>query len=612
NASAHLFLANSYDALRDPERLLLRYETAWFNELLLANLLSPVGGGPLSQFVSQQEYSQLLESDGAGGNVLMEAREGGYYDFQASLFTTTGRFSTGVDYLLHVSPGTRPNNDNRREEIYWQAKLQVSDSDLIYTLVKGERQEGGDLLLTTDNQPASSSLRFEDRQEPGLALVGWNHRWAPGIHTLFLGGRMAAHQTQSQLAASLPLILRDPGGLQPGFLRPKAGGGLEYASAELRNAPLPPVSVVNGSLVLSPAFQQTIAPFLGQGPALAYSLAAFDSSTQRQFEIYSVELQQIWQAQRHTLVAGGRWQSGELEAQALLTIPAPSSLYTAPPAGQDIATDFERRGLYVYEFLNLTPELTLVAGAAWDWMQHPENFRLPPLSGRVVENERFSSKLGFTYVPRNWITVRGAYTESLGGVSFDESVRLEPVQLAGFNQAFRTIISEAYAGSVEAPVYKNLGLNVEGALGPCSWWSLSFERLRENADRVTGAFDFLVAPIFPFPGFAVLPAGTTEQLSYEERVWTVGVNRLIGERFAASVSFRHTDATLLRHFPQVPTLAGVDTHDEVSLQEIIFRPSWNSPAGWFARAEAGWYRQDAVGTTSGSTSTDNFFQLDFQ
>ncbi len=55
NASSHLFLANSYNALRDPNRINLRYETPWFNELLLSNLLSPVGGGPLSQFVSEQE-----------------------------------------------------------------------------------------------------------------------------------------------------------------------------------------------------------------------------------------------------------------------------------------------------------------------------------------------------------------------------------------------------------------------------------------------------------------------------------------------------------------------------------------------------------------------------
>src|SRR6184192_1097871 len=53
NYSAHLFLANSYDALRDPKQINLRYETPWLSELLMANLLSPVGGGSLSQYVSQ-------------------------------------------------------------------------------------------------------------------------------------------------------------------------------------------------------------------------------------------------------------------------------------------------------------------------------------------------------------------------------------------------------------------------------------------------------------------------------------------------------------------------------------------------------------------------------
>jgi tetratricopeptide (TPR) repeat protein len=34
SASAHLFLSNSFDALRDPRRILLRYETAWSNEFI--------------------------------------------------------------------------------------------------------------------------------------------------------------------------------------------------------------------------------------------------------------------------------------------------------------------------------------------------------------------------------------------------------------------------------------------------------------------------------------------------------------------------------------------------------------------------------------------------
>ena len=45
NYSAHLFLANAYNQLRDPQQINLRYQTPWLSEFLLANLLSPVGAG---------------------------------------------------------------------------------------------------------------------------------------------------------------------------------------------------------------------------------------------------------------------------------------------------------------------------------------------------------------------------------------------------------------------------------------------------------------------------------------------------------------------------------------------------------------------------------------
>src|SRR5206468_136878 len=48
NYSAHLFLANSYDQLRDPNRINLRYEAPAESEYLIANLLAPVGAGTLS------------------------------------------------------------------------------------------------------------------------------------------------------------------------------------------------------------------------------------------------------------------------------------------------------------------------------------------------------------------------------------------------------------------------------------------------------------------------------------------------------------------------------------------------------------------------------------
>ena len=58
NYSAHWFLANSYNQLRDPNQVNLRYETPWETEYLLANLLSPVSASTLSQAVSQQDTAR--------------------------------------------------------------------------------------------------------------------------------------------------------------------------------------------------------------------------------------------------------------------------------------------------------------------------------------------------------------------------------------------------------------------------------------------------------------------------------------------------------------------------------------------------------------------------
>ena len=126
NASSHLFLANSYNALRDPTRINLRYETPWFNELLLANLLAPVGGGPLSQFVSEQEYSKIFEANRFGisststylstANCARPLRNRGIYR----------EFSYSFDTEFQYNNGHRPNNEITRSESYGQVKMQLT------------------------------------------------------------------------------------------------------------------------------------------------------------------------------------------------------------------------------------------------------------------------------------------------------------------------------------------------------------------------------------------------------------------------------------------------------------------------------------------------------
>ncbi len=86
NPSAHLFLSDSYYDLLDPTQFNLRYDAAYNNELLLANILSPVGGGRLSRGLTQQDYSKLFESDGLGFEASADARTDGMYHETASQF----------------------------------------------------------------------------------------------------------------------------------------------------------------------------------------------------------------------------------------------------------------------------------------------------------------------------------------------------------------------------------------------------------------------------------------------------------------------------------------------------------------------------------------------
>ena len=600
NASAHLFLANSFDALRDPQRVSLRYETAWFNELLLSNLLSPVGGGPLSQFVSQQEYSKLLDADGIGGSVFSEYRSNGTLDERASVFATYGRLSLGVDYSYRFDAGTRPHNENTHSEAYWQLKYQVSPDDVFYTLGNWQHQQTGDLFQNYANLPGNLGLEFEEKQEPGLQLFGWNHRWAPGSTTLVLAGRLSADQILTAPGTSQLLLQRDAHFLTQDVANTAGGVG----------------SNPDGSLALSDGFRRSVAPFLGHGPVTNTFGETFNFATERKFEIYSGEIQHIWQTPHNTLILGGRWLTGEFETRAQLDSLdlANRGLFTSPAVRQSVSVDFDRVSGYAYDFYKPVRWLTLIAGVSWDHIERPENFRNPPVSDRQTTDERTSGKFGFTIAAARWLTVRGVYTEGVGGVTFDESVRLEPVQLAGFNQAYRTVISESIAGSVEGPVYKNWGLSLEGAAASRTWWGASFNVLEENVDRTVGAFDYLASPVFP-AGAAALPSGAQEKLAYREEVLSLSLNQLLGDEFAVGLGYRYTHAELRDTFPEIPIAVNATANrtDEAALHEFTMYANWNSPTGLFARAEANWYAQDIDGSVGGLRMNglpgDDFWQF---
>src|SRR5262249_53769443 len=151
--------------------------------------------------------------------------------------------------------------------------------------------------------------------------------------------------------------------------------------------------------------------------------------------------------EHHTLLLGGRWLGGVFETHSRFTNP---SAYLAefqdPAADVHTADDFQRLSAYVYETLKLPGRLRLTGALTYEHMQFPLNFGTPPIQSGEETRERLTPKAALVWELLPEATLRGTYGKSLGGVSLDESYRLEPTQLAGFSQAFRTLIPESLVG----------------------------------------------------------------------------------------------------------------------------------------------------------------------
>ena len=99
-----------------------------------------------------------------------------------------------------------------------------------------------------------------------------------------------------------------------------------------------------------------------------------------------------------------------------------------------------------------------------------------------TDQYHFSPKAALVWNPVPKLTSRGVFSRALGGVSYDESVRLEPTQLAGFDQSFRSIISESLIGSVEAAQYQIAGGAVDWRIFPQTWLTLQGQTMSEQVE----------------------------------------------------------------------------------------------------------------------------------
>ncbi|MFZ3376444.1 MAG: TonB-dependent receptor, partial [Chthoniobacterales bacterium] len=502
DASSHLFLANTYNALRDPNRINLRYETPWFNELLLANLLAPVGGGPLSQYVSEQEYSKLFEADRFGISSTSSYFTTGEILETASQYGIFGNVSYSLDTEFQYNNGLRPNNEITRSESYGQFKLQLTLQDSIFFQTKYTDIREGDLFQYYDQSRFAPGLSFRELQQPGLILAGYHHEWAPGVHTLVLVGRLEDEiffdNLNSKKDANAFFKSEQPG--VPAALRglPNVSRSLIFVHDSTGNL----IRAVN---------------------------ALLDLRYHNTFTTYTGEVSQIWESDNNTLIFGARFQSGDFHTSDRLDNPQPASiagLFMMPAAAQNFDTTLDRETFYIYDTWRPFRSLSITGGVAYDHLQYPTDYRNPPIVNSESNRDRISPKAGLIWNPSGNLFLRAAYTRSLGGVSFDESVGLEPNQVAGFNQLFRSIISESIAGSVAAPTYENAGLLIEDKFPTGTYAGIQATFLKSDVDRRLGVFN-------DFPnslgGITIVPSSTPQLLGYEEENLSLTFNQLVGD-----------------------------------------------------------------------------------
>lgn len=566
NYSAHLFLANSYDALRDPNLFNLRYETAAQSEYLLVNLLAPASAGVLSPAVSRQEYYRLFERDHLGVASITEYLSRGAWTESGVQYGVFGNFSYDVGAFYKSDPGQRDNSDLEARSLSLTLKYEFTPHDITYLRVEHANLSGGFLGQSYDLTNSNPTYRFEEKQEPNI-FFGYNHEWQPGVHTLFLVSRM--NDTFSFTNARQGTLLAVRPDIDP---------------------------------VLNPGVTELI----------AFHALGMHQQFEGRLNVYSGEVQQLWQQPQHDTIVGTRVQYGNFHTLNRQVEPSSFAFYFPEPpdpaALQDVSSMFKRVSVYAYHQWQILEPVLLTGGVVYDWLAFPENFRYAPISDAEETKDQISPKVGLIWTPLADTTVRFAYTRSLTGASLDQSIQLEPSQVAGFVQSFRSVIPESVAGGNAGAEIETFGLSLEQKFPTRTYLGVSGEILNSKIHRTLGAFDALVDQLFDF----AVPSSIRQHLDYQEQSLQFTANQLLGENWSVGARYRVSQAVFKSDFVGVTDLPLSTLSARQRLESVLYQVDlfgiYNHRSGFFAGVDAHWYSQDNEGYIPAQPG-DEFWQL---
>lgn len=565
NYSAHLFLANSYLLARD-ETSFKRFETSFASEFLLTKLLGPADGRILAQSAGQQEYSSLFERDKFGISSRTEYFSYGAWKQAAVQYGTYRNSSYAIEGNWLWDPGETHYRENEQRFYSATVKYQVTQRDGLLIDIRDVWQEFGDIRQRYNPNQAIRGLWATERQEPNI-LVGFDHQWSELHRTLFVAGRVNRSFDYTNKHSGVYLLTTASGDLD-GFFATDLTQKYEIEST-------------------------------------------FDT----------LELQHLFAGTRTRTIAGIRFQASEdrvFSRQTLLNGNAENlESYFGTVPGTLITNQYVsdmdaavRVSPYLYEHWHVVDSLWLIGGVSYDYQEIPVNIRFGPVGEDETTRQQVSPKAAFVWTPHKRWTLRGAYSQSLGGVDLDQNLRIEPVQLAGFIQAYKTVFPTSLVGPVSGAHFETYDLSLEHRGSHDTYTSISGQFLHSTADRTVGAYrrELLNAS---GPGVQL-----KEHLRFDELSLRASVRQLLGDYFSVGVEYDVAGAHLRRSHPTVPDVinfADLDTTSGV-LHIVSINGLFRHPTGFFARGGAYWRAQNLLGGypkgPRGIHSDDDFWQVD--
>jgi len=544
NYSAHLFLAHSYEQLRDPNWSNLRYEAPATSEFWIANLLAPTSAGWQSAVLGESPYTKLFEQNRFGVVSDTTYLSRGAWTEAGAQFGTFDNFSYSLEAKYLYDPGQRPNNANEHRDLTLNLKYQLTPADSVFLTVEQVKINAGDVNQYYDQSTGSTDLRFNETQSPNLFL-GYHHEWNPGVQTLFFAARQVSDTSASTANA----------GHWVGAFSGGAFQGFQY---------------------LLDAEQESISP-----------------------EENSLELQQIWETTKHTTILGGRYSWGNVHYQNMETdASGPASFLFSDPyniTNQDFTTEFRHLSLYGYHDWQVADSLKLSAGLSYDYLRQPAVVTSSPFSRDEKTAVQFSPKAGLVWTPLSNTIFRAAYTRSLSGFANDASIRIEPTEVAGFNQAFRSLIPDTVVGDTSGSRLDTVDILLEQKFDTGTYLAVSGEILYSKLLTEEGAYIFDSDSPLDYSTYA---GALRKSLDYRERSLTFSVDQLLGKQWSAGARYCLSQANLNINYADVPDglspFSARQSLDSV-LHTVNLHANWNHSSGLFSVLEANWYHQNNSG-----------------